>query len=66
MSDTKKTWLVTLSVPVIVRVEVEAKTPEGAEEYARFAYDIRTVADHALWGELGDEADVQLISVKES
>ena len=55
-------WLVTLSVPVIVRVEVRAKTREGAEEYARFGYHARDVAAHATDGELGDDADVQVLS----
>jgi hypothetical protein len=63
MADKK--WVVALSVPVIVRVEVDAKDRDQAEEFALATYTNRDVAAHASDGCLGDDSDTHVVYVKQ-
>ena len=62
MAVTKK-YVVAISVPVIVRVEVDAKDRYQAEEFALATYTYRDVAVHAADGSLGDDSDTHVVYV---
>ncbi len=59
----KKTYIATVSVPILVRVSVEAENIDEATISAVYAADMDMVIDAAQWGRF-DSRNVQVTEIE--